>query len=94
MSGQTSGLPSSGSYRKENNMWTLAFWKEAIERAIKTGSQFLLGFWFFDQSNIVGALELDFAGGLSIFVSGFVLSILTSVIFTPISGKNSPSLTK
>ncbi|KKL56685.1 hypothetical protein LCGC14_2242970 [marine sediment metagenome] len=74
-------------------MWTLAFWKEAAERAIKTGGQFLLGFWFADQVAIVGALELDFAGGLSIFVSGFVLSILTSIVFTPISGKDSPTLT-
>jgi hypothetical protein len=73
-------------------MYTLSFWKDAAERAIKTGAQALILFWFADQTALVSALGLDWIGGLGLFASGVLLSLLTSIVSAPINQKGTPSV--
>ena len=56
-------------------MWTLNFWKDASERAIKTAAQTAGGVL------IIGTpiWEVDWAAGLGITATATVLSLLTSI---------------
>lgn len=59
-------------------MWTLAFWKAALERAVKTAAQAPLTAWLVGDAAL-NAFELDWetAGGLA--AGGAVVSLLTSL---------------
>ena len=70
-------------------MWTLMFWKEAAERALKTGAQALvLGLGLGEGLNI---FDMDWMLALGFLLGGVLLSILTSVISAPIGKKGSAS---
>lgn len=72
-------------------MFTASFWKQAIERAVKTaaqvsvvflgGSQVALDLWTIDPAKLAG-----------IAAGGFVLSILTSVGSEPFGPTEDPSI--
>lgn len=70
-------------------MWTLNFWRQAIERAIKTAAQFLVG--------VLGAAQFDILTadwktiGLAL-ATGVVLSVLTSISSLGVGESDSPSL--
>lgn len=71
-------------------MFTIAFWKDAVERAVKTAAQAVLtglmigeGFNAFD---IDPQLALGFAAG------GAIFSLLTSIVSAPFAEKGSASL--
>lgn len=72
-------------------MWTLGFWKQTAERAIKTAAQAALAFF------IVGSTvfeEIDWsavAGGTAIAA---IASVLTSLASAPFGPEDSPSLVK
>lgn len=59
-----------------STLTTRAFWRDAIERAVKTAAQFALGAIGADQLDVVSA---DWGGIVSLAVGGAVLSILTSI---------------
>ena len=69
-------------------MWTSAFWKATLERAVKTFAQTAAG------SFLVGAglLDVDWEACLSVSGAATVLSILTSVASAGTGGDGSPSL--
>lgn len=59
-------------------MWTLTFWQDAAERAIKTAAQSaILGLGF--TSVTANALTFDWVEMGGFAAGGFILSILSSV---------------
>lgn len=69
-------------------MFTKSFWKQALERAIKTSAQAALLVIPADAANIVHAnvwVVLAAAGG------GALISLLTSVVTSGVGEKDSPS---
>lgn len=57
-------------------MWTIQFWKDALERALKSAAQFAvvaLG------GNATDFWSLDWKAVLGVVLSGTVLSVLTSI---------------
>jgi len=73
-------------------MFTLKFWKDSGERAVRTAAQALLALWAVDIS---GVLELDPLQAASVAGFAAVTSILTSLVAsksgevgTPAFGRN------
>lgn len=71
-------------------MFTWIFWKQVLERAIKTfaqgGAALLVG-------DGIGVLEADWGKALSVAALAAVLSVLTSIVSAPVGpDKESPSL--
>lgn len=57
-------------------IWTLAFWKGASERAIKTGAQTLAAYFVIGTT---GVLDFAWLPALSITGAAIVASLLTSI---------------
>lgn len=70
-------------------MFTLIFWKATLERAIKTAAQSALLAIGADQINAL-AVSWPEVGGFA--AGGFVLSVLTSVASSALTG-DGPSMT-
>lgn len=73
-------------------MFTLGFWKRALERAIKTAAQALVALWAGDVA--LDAFSVDWAQTAGIAAGAAVLSILTSIISEPFGDQGDPSLVK
>lgn len=71
-------------------MFTRAFWKDAVERAIKTAAQMVIG------GGILGpttdAFNVDWRLALGFAATGFVMSLLTSIASSAIGEKGTASL--
>ena len=65
------------------------FWRQAIERSVKTAAQFSLVFLGADAFNIF-EMDLVSVGGFEL--AGAVVSILTSVASAPFSESGTPSV--
>ena len=72
-------------------MWTLKFWKDAAERAIKTTAQTALATM---GTTAVAITSLDWGQIAAISATGGVLSILTSIASTGRGDADSASLVK
>lgn len=81
-------------------MFTLAFWKAATERALKTGAQFViasLGVAFGaavvggEDGQVINAFALDYVTLAGAFLGGVFVSYLFSIISAPLGGSG-PSL--
>lgn len=59
-------------------MFTLAFWKAAAERAVKTGAQSILTAYFVGDVAL-NAIDADWVNMGGIGLGGVVLSVLTSL---------------
>lgn len=71
-------------------MWTISFWKDTAERAIKTAAQALiLGAGLAQGANL---FEMDFMAALGLAAGGAVLSLLTSIVSAPFGEKGTASL--
>lgn len=71
-------------------MFTAAFWREAIERAIKTAAQSIAT--FFTIGEATNLYEMDWRLILSSAAVGAGYSVLTSIASAPLGRKESPSL--
>jgi hypothetical protein len=69
-------------------MFTLKFWKDSGERAIRTAAQALLALWAVDIS---GVLELDPLQAASVAGFAAVTSILTSLVASAKGDKGTPA---
>ncbi|NUU21591.1 MAG: Holin [Streptomycetaceae bacterium] len=69
-------------------MWTLGFWKQALERAIKTAAQVALGTLGVAG---LGILDVDWRGVGSVVALSVVASFLTSIVTSEVGEKDSPS---
>lgn len=72
-------------------MFTIAFWKAAFERAIKTGAQANILAWGLGDK-IAGRLDIDWADVPVVFAGGMFISAMFSLASIPLSAGNSPSL--
>lgn len=78
-------------------MWTWQFWKESIERAIKSAAQFAI--FYLVGANTptdspINFFDADFGWGdlIGFAGSGLLLSILTSIVSGPVGRNDSPSI--
>lgn len=70
-------------------MWTLAFWRGAADRSLKSAAQSLLLLWGADQFSLLNVQWMDAAG----IAGGFaVLSLLTSIASGYVGDKGTTSL--
>jgi hypothetical protein len=69
-------------------MWTKTFWKQSVERAVKSAAQALLGLWALDGFNVLHA-DFPLAGGVA--GGAALLSVLTSIVTSGVGEKDSPS---
>ena len=72
-------------------MFTIKFWKDAGERAIRTAAQALIALWATDVS---GVLAVDWVQAGSVSALAALMSILMSVAATGVGDKESASLSK
>lgn len=73
-------------------MFTKSFFKDLLERALKTAAQFTIGGLALGEG--VDAFAVDWQLGLGFAVTGFVLSALTSIASAGIGTKGDASLVK
>lgn len=70
-------------------MWTGTFWKQALERALKTFAQAALALLAGDG---IGVLDVNWGTVASVGALAAVASILTSIVSAPAGEPDSPSL--
>ena len=70
-------------------MWTMDFWKDTAERAIKTFAQALIAGL---TAGAVGILDVPWVDVLSVSALVAVLSVLTSLVSAPFSPRGTASL--
>lgn len=73
-------------------MYTAQFWREAFERAAKTGVQAVL--LFLGAGATLDVVTVDWGAAASFAVGGVVLSLLTSIASAPLATKGTASLVK
>jgi hypothetical protein len=73
-------------------MFTIAFWKQATERAIKSAAQALLGLWV--GAEAFNAWDADWKKAAGVALGALILSVLTSLASAGASRSDSPSLVK
>lgn len=79
-------------------MFTLAFWKAATERALKSGAQFVIltitggAVAGAAGQETINAFLLDYPTLGGVFLGGVVISYLTSIVSAPIGNSGGPSL--
>jgi len=69
-------------------MWTWTFWKQALERAIKTAAQ--VGAALLGVAGL-GILDVDWKSVGSVIALAVVASLLTSIATSEVGQANSPS---
>ena len=69
-------------------MWTVSFWKQAAERALKTFAQAVLALI---TAAGMGLMDVDWGQAFSVGGLAVVASVLTSLVSSGIGEKNSPS---
>jgi len=72
-------------------MFTIKFWKDAGERAIRTAAQALIALWATDVS---GVLAVDWVQAGSVSALAALMSILMSIAATGVGDHESAGLTK
>ena len=71
-------------------MWTLAFWKAATERALKSAAQFVL-LAYFGGDVIFNVFQADFVNMFGVAAGALLMSYLTSLA-TAAATDGNPSL--
>ncbi len=72
-------------------MYTITFWKDAAERAIRTAAQALLALWATDVS---GVLAVDWVQAGSVSALAALMSLLMSIAATGTGSQDSASTLK
>ena len=72
-------------------MYTLTFWKDAAERAIRTAAQALLALWATDVS---GVLAVDWVQAGSVAALASLMSLLMSIAAAGTGSQDSASTIK
>ena len=72
-------------------MFTITFWKDAAERAIRTAAQALLALW---ATDVAGVLEVDWVQAGSVAALAAVTSVLMSIVATGVGDKDSAQFRK
>lgn len=69
-------------------MWTVKFWQNALERAVRTAAQSLLALW---GTQVTGVLEVDWVQAASVAALAALTSVLMSLVATGVGDHESPS---
>lgn len=69
-------------------MWEARFWKQTVERALRTGAQAILALW---GTQVTGILEVDWTQTASVAALAALASVLMSLVATGIGDHESPS---
>ena len=72
-------------------MYTRKFWRETLERAVKSAAQAPLVAWGVGDLAL-NAFELDWRLGAGVAAGGAIVSLLSSLASAPIGEPESPSL--
>lgn len=72
-------------------MWTVGFWKETVERSIKTAAQAGLAFFIVGETGIA---DVDWATVGGVAAVAALASVLTSLASAPFGPAHSPSLVR
>ena len=72
-------------------MFTVKFWKDAGERAIRTAAQALLALWATDVSDV---LAVDWVQASSVAALAALTSVLMSIVATGVGDKGTTNFTK
>ena len=72
-------------------MFTIKFWKDAGERAIRTAAQALLALW---ATDISGVLEVDWLQAGSVAALAALTSVLMSIVATGVGDRDSAAFDK
>lgn len=70
-------------------MFTWPFWRDALERAIRTAAQTLLGVY---GAGATGVLDVDWKAALSAAGLAALLSLLTSIVASGVGAKGTAGL--
>jgi hypothetical protein len=73
-------------------MFTVTFWRQAVERAVKSAAQALLGLWVGAQA--FNAWDVDWKKAAGVALGGAILSVLTSLASAGVGRSDSPSLVR
>jgi hypothetical protein len=72
-------------------MFTVKFWKDAAERAIRTAAQALLALW---ATDVTGVLAVDWVQAGSVAALAALTSMLMSIIATGVGDKDTATFRK
>jgi hypothetical protein len=72
-------------------MFTIKFWKDASERAIRTAAQALLALW---ATDVTGVLAVDWVQAGSVAALAGLMSVLMSIVATGVGDKDSAAFDK
>jgi hypothetical protein len=72
-------------------MFTILFWKAALERALKAASNVVITSLVVGDQ-ILNVFNVDWGSAVGVFAGGFVVSVLMSIASDTLTG-NGPSLT-
>lgn len=70
-------------------MWSLRFWKDAAERAVRTAAQALLALW---ATSVSGILDVDWPQAASVAGLAAFTSVLMSLVGSGIGDTESASM--
>ncbi|HEX6969094.1 MAG TPA: holin [Micromonosporaceae bacterium] len=73
-------------------MFTVRFWRQAAERAVKSAAQAALGLWV--GAEVFNAWDADWAKAGGVALGGAVLSLLSSLASGGVGQPGSPSAVK
>jgi hypothetical protein len=73
-------------------LFTVTFWVDAAERAVKTAAQSVLLAGFASDAGPVNLFEFDWEAGLGFAAGGAVLSLLTSLVSAPLGESGTASV--
>jgi hypothetical protein len=74
--------------KEVNKLYTVTFWKDAVERALKTAAQVVIGFFVAD----ISIFDVEWSNAFSVAAAAAVLSLLTSFVSAPVNVKGTASL--
>lgn len=72
-------------------MWTVSFWKQTVERAVRTTAQVALSFWVLGQTSF---MDVDWAQVAGVAGLAALTSVLMSLVATGMNDKDNPSMVK
>lgn len=77
---------------RRSTYWTLSFWADTLERAVKTAAQAVLTVLGLSNTGFGNLFEFDWTVLGQAALSGGLLSILTSLVSAPIGESGTASL--
>lgn len=70
-------------------MWSSKFWRDALERAIKTGLQAALAML---GTGVTGIIDVDWQNVASVSAVAAVVSLLTSIASNPVGDRGTAAV--